>query len=124
MLGCLSFKHGRFPGSQKLISIPQVKTPHFLKIDIPILRIDLYKHFAGTDAKALTSVQALAALNIHFGGNKYSSQQVMSENLTFQALGQDNDDVYMSFEDVGLLVSDLLECFVKKENEQIDKSSI
>ena len=103
MLGCLSFKHGRFPGSQKLISIPQVKTPHFLKIDIPILRIDLYKHFAGTDAKALTSVQALAALNIHFGGNKYSSQKVMSENLTFQALSQDNDDVYMSFEEVGLL---------------------
>ena len=110
-----------------MISIPQVKTLHFLKIDLPILRIDLYKHFAGTDAKALTSVQALAALNIHFGGNKYSSKQVMSEylkNLTFQALSQDNDDVYMSFEEVGLLVSDLLECFVKKENEQIDKSSI
>ena len=46
------------------------------------------------------------------------------KNLTFQALSQDNDDVYMSFEEVGLLVSDLLECFVKKENEQIDKSSI
>ena len=69
----------------------------------------------------------MAALNIYFGGNKYTSQQVMSEylkNLTFQALSQDNDDVYMSFEEVGLLVSDLLECFVKKENEQIDKSSI
>ena len=121
------FKHGRFPGSQKLISIPQVKAPHFLKTDIPVLPIDLYKNFAGTEAKALTSIRALAALNIHFGGNKYSSQQVMSEylkNLTFQALREDNDDVYMSFEEIGLLVNDLLECFVKKENEQIDKSSI
>ena len=30
----------------------------------------------------------------------------------------------MSFEEIGLLVNDLLECFVKKENEQKDKSSI
>ena len=75
------FKHERFPGSQKLISIPQVKTPHFLKTDIPISPIDLYKNFSGTDAKALTSIQVLAALSIHFGRNKYTSQQVMSEYL-------------------------------------------
>ena len=30
----------------------------------------------------------------------------------------------MSFEEIGLLVNDLLECFTKKENEQIDRSSI
>ena len=120
------FKHGRFPGSQKLISIPPVKTPIFLKTDIPILPIDLFKKFAGSDAKALSSIQALAALNIYFGGNKYTSQQVMSEylqNLTFQVLSQDNDEVYMSFTEIGLLVNHLLECFVKEENEQIDKSS-
>ena len=35
------FKHERFPGSQNLISIPQVKTLHFLKTDIPISPIDL-----------------------------------------------------------------------------------
>ena len=46
------------------------------------------------------------------------------KNLTYQALSQDNDDVYMSFEEIRLLVNDLRECFVKKENEQIDKSSI
>ena len=58
-------------------------------------------------------------MNIHFGGNKFTSQQVMSEylkNLTFQALSQENDNVYMSFDQTGLLVNDLLECFVKKEN--------
>ena len=38
------------------------------------------------------------------------------ENLTFQALSQENDTVYMSFSVVGLLVNDLLECLVKKEN--------
>ena len=46
------------------------------------------------------------------------------KNLTFQALSQENDDAYMSFKEIGLLVNDLLECFIKKENEQIDKSSI
>ena len=45
----------------------QVKTPPFLKIDIPISPIDLFKKFVGTDAKALVSIQGLAALNIHFG---------------------------------------------------------
>ena len=75
------FQHGRFPGSQKLIAIPQVKTPPFLKTDIPISPIDLFKKFAGTDAKALVSIQGLSALNIHFGGNKFTSQQAMYEYL-------------------------------------------
>ena len=108
----LYFQHGRFPGSQKLIAIPQAKTPPFLKTDIPISPIDLFKKFAGTDAKALVSIQGLAALNIHFGGNKFTSQQAMYEyleNLTFQALSQENDKVYMSFSEVGLLINDLLE---------------
>ena len=42
--------------------------------------------FVGTEAKALVSIQGLAALNIYFGGNKFASQHVMFEylnNLTF-----------------------------------------
>ena len=67
------FKNGRFPGSQKLISIPKVSLPFFLKTDMPISPVDLYKKFAGTDTKDLVSIHALAALNICFGGNKYIS---------------------------------------------------
>ena len=103
------FRNGRFPGSQKLIAIPQVKTPLFLKTDIPISPIDLCKKFAGSDAQALVSIQALAALNIHFGENKYVSRQAMHEylkNLTFQALSQENDKFYMSFTEIGLQVND------------------
>ena len=48
---------------------------------MPISPVDLYKTFAGTDAKALASIHALAALNIHFGGNKYISQGVLGEYL-------------------------------------------
>ena len=64
------FQHGRFPCSQKLISIPQVKLPFFLKTDMPISPVDLYKKITGIDAKALVSIHALAALNIYFGGKK------------------------------------------------------
>ena len=64
------FKFGRFPGSQKLVSIPKVNLPYFLRTDMPISPVDFYNKFAGTDAKALVSFHSLAALNIHFGGNK------------------------------------------------------
>ena len=47
--------------------------PYFLKTDMPITPVHLYKKFAGTDVKALVLIHALAALNIHFGGNKYTS---------------------------------------------------
>ena len=121
------FKFGRFLGSQKLVSIPKVNLPYFLKTDMLISPVDLYKTFAGTDAKALASIHALAALNIHFGRNKYISQTAVGEylqNLTYQALSQENDKVFMSFDNIGLLVNDLLEQFVRKENNEIDKASV
>ena len=45
------------------------------------------------------------------------------KNLTYQALSQENDKIFMSFSEIGLLVTDLLEQFVFKENIQIEKSS-
>ena len=113
------FQHGRFLGSQKLISIPKGNLPYFLKTDMPISPVDLYK--------ALVSVHALPALNIHFGRNKYTSQAALGEylnNLAYQALSQENNKTFMSFSELGLLVNDLLEQFVLKENAQIVKSSV
>ena len=46
------YKYGRFPGSRKFVSIPQVNIPIFLKTEMAISPVDLYKKFAGTDAKA------------------------------------------------------------------------
>ena len=93
------------------------KLPFFLRTDMPISPVDLYKKFAGTDAKALVSIHALAALNIHFGRNKYIPQGVLGEyltNLTYQALSHENDKILMSFSEIGLLVNDLLEQFIFK----------
>ena len=93
---------------------------------MPISPVDLYKKFDGIDAKALVSVHALASLNIYFDGNKYIPQGVLGEylkNLIYQALSQENYKIFMSFSEIGLLVNDLLEQFVFKENTQIEKSS-
>ena len=85
------------------------------------------KNCAGTDAKGLVLIHALAALKIHFGGNKYIPQQVAIgkylQNLTYQDLSQENDEIFMSFNNIGLLVNDLLQQFVIKENEEITKAS-
>ena len=92
---------------------------------MPISPVDLYKTFAGTEAKALASIHALAALNIHFGRNKYiSAIGEYLQNLTYQALSQENDKIFMSSDNIGLLVNDLLEQFVRKENNEIDKASV
>ena len=93
---------------------------------MPISLVDLYRKSAGADVKALVSVHDLAALNIHFGGNKYISQSALSEFLkllTYQALNQKNNKIFMSFDDIGLSINDLLEQFVCKENVEIEKAS-
>ena len=74
--------------------------------DLASVNVD---QIVGTDAKALVSVHALAALNIHFGGNKWISQRVLGEyfkNLSYQALSQENDKIILSFSEIVLLVND------------------
>ena len=93
---------------------------------MPIPPVDLYKKYAATDAKALVSFHALAVLNIHLGEINIISQAALSEylnNLTFKVLSQENDKIFMSFSELGMLVNDLLEQFVLRENAEIVKSS-
>ena len=47
------FKFGRFLGSQKLVSIPKVNLPYFLKTDMPISPVDLYKKLLEQTLKLL-----------------------------------------------------------------------
>ena len=59
---------------------------------------------------------------MHFGGNKCISQRVLGEylkNLTYQALFQESDRIFMSFREIGLLVNDLLEQIVFKETQKL-----
>ena len=42
-LGRVFFKFGRFPGSDKLVVLPQCELPKFIKVDTAISPIDLFK---------------------------------------------------------------------------------
>ena len=112
----IAFSKGRFPGSQRLIMLLQADIPDFVKTEMPLSPIDLYKKFKAKDAKALASVQAIAALNIHLGGDRDISKKALTEflcNLTFQALSKENDGIFMSFEHVGNLFHDIFESLAK-----------
>ena len=111
------FHKGRFPGSQELIIVPQAQIPPFVKTQT----LDLYQNSKATDARALVSIQALAALNINFGGDKTISKRVFSKflhNLSFKALSKETDDFYLNFDFISDLVIYILEGFAKKQTNK------
>ena len=121
------FSKGRFPGSQKLIMLPQADIPDFVKTEMPLSPIDLYKKFKATEAKVLASIQAIVALNIHLGGDRDVSKKALTEflcNLTFQALNKENDDILLSFEHVGNLLLDTFESLAKIDQQLVNDSKI
>ena len=84
LLDCWSdffFVKGRFPDSQDLIMVPQAEIPKFVRTQTALSPIDLYQKFKATDAKALVSIQALAALNMHLGVNSIVSKNALTEFL-------------------------------------------
>ena len=115
------YKFGRFPGSQELVILRQIETPDSTgPTAIGLSPIDLYKKFHTGESKGLVSLQALAALLIHFGGERITAKRAMDEwqsNLSFQMLSKENDGVIMHFEKVGKLVYEILKAFLLKENE-------
>ena len=66
-------------------------------------------------------------LNIHLGRNAIVSKNASAEflhNLAFQALSKENDKVYLNFDDIGILVLDILECLAKKDQQSINVAKI
>ena len=121
------FSKGRLSGLQKSIMLPQVDIPNFVKTETTLSPIDLYQKFKATDAKALTSILAVAALNIHVGADRDISKKALTEflrNLTFQALNKENDDIWLSFEHVGNLFLNILESLAKINQQLVDDAKI
>ena len=96
------FKTGRFPGNYTdLILVPAGKKPDFVKTFDQISPSELNEKFQNGPSYGIAAVQFLAGLNIHFGGEKRLSQDVMSEflhNLSWQALTIDNTKVNIKFD--------------------------
>ena len=119
------YHFGRFPGSTNFTNVPRINMLGFLKTEMQLSPLHLYKKIAGTDAKGLVSLHDLAALNIYFGGSQHTLQTAFSEfltNLTYQALSQENDDIFLSFENAIYLVQSIVNAFINKEKDEIEKT--
>ena len=80
--------------------LAQPKIPDFVRTQIALSPIDLYKKISSTNTKALVSIQALAALNFYIGRDKDISREAMEEflrNLTFQALTNESNKLVIFF---------------------------
>ena len=120
------YHFGRFPGLPNWTNVPHVNMPIFLKTQMPLSSLHLYKKFVGTDAKGLVSNHGLAALNIYLGGNPQASQTAFSEflkNLTNQALSQENNNIFLSFENAIYLVESIFNAFIDREKDETEKTS-
>ena len=120
---CDFFFNGRFLGSQELIMVPQADIPPFVNTATPLSPIDLYRNFKATDAKALVLIQALAALNIYYGGNRQISKDAFGEflhNLMFQALTREYEEIAMQFDNLGYLVIETLEGLLEKDQDTLE----
>ena len=107
--------------------LSQADIPDFVKTATLLSPIDLYQKFKATDAKALASIQTIAALNIHLGGDRDISKKALTKflrNLTFQALSKENDEIFMSFEHVGNLFLDIFDSFAKIDQQLVKDSKI
>ena len=106
---------------------PNVNKPIFLQTEMSLSSLDLYKKFRATVTKGLVSLHGLAALNIYFGVNSDISKIALGEylkNLTYQALGQENDNIFLSFSHGASLIHSLLKAFKTKEKNEVDNSKI
>ena len=114
-----------FPGSDNFTNVPHVNLPSYLKTEMLLSPLHLYKKFTGKDTNGLVSLYGLAALNIYFEGNQEASQIAMGEflkNLTYQALIQENDNIFLSFENSTTLIHSIFEAFKRKEKDEIEKT--
>lgn len=90
-----------FPGSNEFINIPYTKNPYFIKTNEHLSPANLHQKFFNSDVIGLSSFHTLCALNIYFGGDKNISALAYGEflqNMTYQALSQENDDVELMFD--------------------------
>ena len=117
------FKTGRFPGNYtNLILVPAGKKPDFVKTFDQISPSELNEKFQNGPIYGIAAVQFLAGLNIHFGGDKKLSQDVMSEflhNLSWQALTIDNSNVNIKFDAIIELNKN-----IKRLIRDVDRSNI
>ena len=123
------YSFGRFPGLNDFIHLPYHKKRYFLKTTKNLSPTNLYKKFISSDTLGLTSFHALCALNIYLGRNKDISAVAygkFSKNMTYQALSEENDSVFLSFDESINLTHSIVNTLVditREENNAITEIS-
>ena len=98
---------------------------YLLKTTMPLSPMKLHTSFRGTDAKGLASFHTLAPLNIYFAGSQDVLNIALGEYLkilTYQALSDENDNIYLSFTYGASLIHPLLEALTTEQKQEIEKS--
>ena len=112
---------GRFPGNQRLISVPRGRIPDFIQSEDVILPRYMYERYLSRDMSGIVGVQFLAALNRYLGGEIEISRNAMSEffhNLLWQALAADNDGILLQFEAIRELTHSVYNLLQREMNNE------
>ena len=107
--------------------VPKLEIPHFIKTNKVISTNQLYEKFSSTDARALVSIQALAALNMYYGGSVEISRQVLTEflhNISDQALNKDNYNIFIQFDGTAELTTELIFVLLDRNNKSLNIASV
>ena len=75
----------------------------------------------------LVSIQALAALNINYGGSAKISRQALTEflhNMSHQALNKDNDNIFIEFDRTDELIIELISVLLDRNNKNLNIANI
>ena len=113
----------------EFVNAPYHKKPYFFKAETQLSPSNLFSKFSATTAKGLVSFHALCALNIYLGGSKYISELAYGEflkNLTYQALSEENDEIFLSFDQATNLAYSIVNTLVditREENRSISEIS-
>ena len=101
--------------------MPQSNLPKVIdQLSVKVSPIELYKKFGNGDTKSLLSFQAVIALFLYYGGEPLTAKRAMEEwkeNLTFQALSKENDNVTMNFDYLAKIAFYFLRTFLTLEKE-------
>ena len=119
--------HGRFPSSQELIFVPRPKIPNFIKTPKIISINELYQKFRSTDVRGLVAIQAVAALNIYFGGRLETSKQALAgflHNMSHQVLNKDDDLIFVQFGRTADLIAELIFMLLDKNTRSVNVTKV
>ena len=86
----------------------------------------MYGKFSSTGARGIVSIQALAVLNIYYGGSTEISRQALSEflhNMSNQALNKDNYNGFMQFDRRGELINESIFMFLDRNNTSLNTAN-